>query len=134
MREQFKHAYTSNTFDTLSDSGQPPVYQIRIRGHLGRHWADWFDGLVITLEGNGETLLTGQVVDQAALYGLLRRVRDVGLPLVSVTQVKSAHAAAPDVAQRSTPGSAERDAAYITSSGLVTTADWTASNPRKDTT
>ena len=73
------------------------IYQIRITGHLGRHWADWFAGLAITLEENGDTLLTGPVVDQAALYGLLRRVRDVGLPLVSVTHLKPAHADTPDV-------------------------------------
>ncbi len=64
------------------------VYQIRIKGHLDRKWADWFGGLTITLETNGDTLLTGPVVDQAALYGLLRKVRDLGLPLVEVIQVK----------------------------------------------
>jgi len=60
------------------------VYQIRIKGHLGCQWTDWFGGLTITLEDNGETLLTGPVVDQAALHGLLRKVRDVGMPLLSV--------------------------------------------------
>ena len=64
------------------------VYQIRIQGHLGREWTDWFEGLTITLEDNGETLLTGSVVDQAALHGLLRKVRDLGLPLLSVNPVK----------------------------------------------
>ena len=64
--------------------GQPPVYQIRIKGHLGPQWTDWFDGLTITLEEDGDTLLTGPVTDQAALYGLLKKVRDLGLPLVSV--------------------------------------------------
>ena len=63
-------------------------YQIRIEGHLGHEWADWFDGLAIMLEDNGETLLTGPVLDQAALHGLLRKVRDVGMPLVSVMRVK----------------------------------------------
>ena len=62
------------------------VYQIRIKGHLGPQWADWFAGLTVTLEANGETLLSGPVVDQAALYGLLRKLRDVGLPLISVTR------------------------------------------------
>ncbi len=70
------------------DAGQPTVYQIRLKGHLGHQWADWFGGLTITLEANGDTLLTGPVVDQAALYGLLRKVRDLGLPLVEVIQVK----------------------------------------------
>ncbi len=68
-------------------SSQPMVYQIRIKGHLGRQWTDWFEGLIITLEDNGETLLTGAVTDQAALHGLLRKVRDLGLPLISVNRV-----------------------------------------------
>ena len=68
---------------------QPMVYQIRIKGHLGRNWTEWFGGLTITLEDNGETLLTGPVVDQAALYGLLRKVRDLGLPLISVTRAQT---------------------------------------------
>ena len=71
----------SNEINSESDPGQPPVYQIRIKGHLGRQWTDWFESLTIMLEDNGETLLTGSVVDQAALYGLLRKVRDVGMPL-----------------------------------------------------
>ena len=64
------------------------VYQIRITGHLGRTWTDWFEGLAITLEDNGDTLLTGPVADQAALHGLLKKVRDLGLPLVSVMRVR----------------------------------------------
>jgi hypothetical protein len=64
--------------------GQTKVYQIRIQGHLGRQWTDWFEGMTITLEENGDTLLSGPVVDQAALYGLLKKVRDSGLPLISV--------------------------------------------------
>ena len=68
--------------------GQSMAYQIRIKGHLGRQWTDWFDGLAITLEDNGDTLLTGSVVDQAALHGLLRKVRDLGAPLVSVSPVE----------------------------------------------
>jgi hypothetical protein len=63
-------------------------YQIRIKGHLGREWTDWFEGLTITLEDDGETLLTGAVIDQAALHGLLRKVRDLGMPLVSVNRVR----------------------------------------------
>ena len=68
------------------------VYQIRIKGHLGRQWTDWFEGLAITLEDNGETLLTGPVVNQAALHGVLKKVRDVGMPLLSVSPMKPGQA------------------------------------------
>ena len=78
---------------------QPMAYQIRLRGHLGRQWTDWFGGLTITLEDNGETLLTGPVVDQAALYGLLKKVRDLGMPLLSVNPVEPGQADAADVKQ-----------------------------------
>jgi hypothetical protein len=78
----------SNDINSEMDPSQPMVYQIRIKGHLGRDWTDWFGGLTITLEDNGDTLLTGPVVDQAALYGLLRKVRDVGMPLLSVIEVQ----------------------------------------------
>ena len=87
----------SSTFNSEIDPGQPMVYQIRIKGHLGRHWTDWFDGLTITLEDDGDTLLTGQVVDQAALHGVLKKVRDVGMPLISVMCVKPGQAGASDV-------------------------------------
>ena len=73
------------------------VYQIRIKGHLGRQWTNWFGGLTITLESNGDTLLTGSVVDQAALHGLLKKVRDLGMPLLSVNRVKPGKADASDV-------------------------------------
>jgi hypothetical protein len=65
---------------------QPMVYQIRVKGHLGRQWTDWFEGMTITLEED-DTLLTGPVVDQAALHGLLRKVRDLGIPLISAIHV-----------------------------------------------
>jgi hypothetical protein len=77
----------SNELIPKTDPSQPMVYQIRIKGHLGREWTDWFEGLTITLEDNGDTLLTGLVIDQAALHGLLKKVRDLGLTLVSVNQV-----------------------------------------------
>jgi hypothetical protein len=66
----------------------PMVYQIRIKGHLGPKWTDWFGGMTITQEEGGETLLTGPVSDQAALHGLLRKVRDLGMPLISAVRVK----------------------------------------------
>ncbi len=72
-----------------TDLDEPPtVYQIRLRGHLRSQWTDWFGGLAVTLEDGGDTLLTGPVVDQAALYGLLKKVRDLGMPLVSVNPVE----------------------------------------------
>ena len=79
----------SNEINSESDPGQPLDYQIRIKGQLGRQWTHWFGGLTLTLEDNGETLLTGPVVDQAALHGLLRKVRDLGLPLVAVIHIES---------------------------------------------
>jgi hypothetical protein len=77
--------------------GDPMVYQIRIQGHLGQQWSDWFGGLAITLEDSGETLLTGPVIDQAALHGLLNKVRDLGLPLVSVSPMRPGEIDAPDI-------------------------------------
>ena len=89
----------SNEINSGSEKAQPLVYQIRIKGHLGREWTDWFGGLAIRLTDNGETLLTGPVVDQAALHGLLRKVRDLGVPLLSVSRVKPGQAEAPDITQ-----------------------------------
>ena len=85
--------------DPEPDPHQPMVYQIRIRGHLGHGWTDWFGGLTITLEEDGDTLLTGQVADQAALHGLLNRVRDLGMPLISVSRVEAGPANASYVKQ-----------------------------------
>ena len=64
-------------------------YEIRLKGHLNSRWAAWFDGLDLTNENDGRTIIHGLVADQAALHGLLQKVRDVGLPLVSVTQVET---------------------------------------------
>ena len=66
---------------------QPVHYQIRLQGHLDQQWRTWFDGLHITLTADGDTLLTGPVIDQAALHGLLKKVRDLGMPLLSVIRV-----------------------------------------------
>jgi len=79
----------SNKNISKLNPSQPTIYKIRIKGHLDPQWTDWFQGLTITLEENGETLLTGLVVDQAALHGLLKRVRDLGMPLISVCPVCS---------------------------------------------
>ncbi|RPI87825.1 MAG: hypothetical protein EHM41_03550 [Chloroflexi bacterium] len=67
---------------------QHKCYEIRLKGHLDDRWAEWFEGLNITLEDNGDTLLTGPVIDQATLHGLLKKVRDLGLPLLSVNSVE----------------------------------------------
>jgi hypothetical protein len=80
-----------------TDPSEPMIYQIRIKGHLGRQWTDWFENLSITHEDNGDTLLTGPVVDQAALHGLLRGIRDLGMPLLSVIRPQPDQADAPDV-------------------------------------
>jgi hypothetical protein len=75
------------THTSTGDQDEPGLYEIRIKGLLDDRWASWFEGLTLTREDNGETLLTGPVLDQAALHGLLRKVRDLGVPLLSVTRV-----------------------------------------------
>ena len=70
-----------------SRSPEPDQYVIRVQGHLPPRWAAWFDGMTVTAEGDGITALSGPVVDQSALHGLLQRVQDVGLQLISVVQV-----------------------------------------------
>ncbi len=87
----------SSIINPETDSGEALVYQIRIKGHLGSQWTDWFDGLTITLADDGDTLLTGPVVDQAALHGLLKKVRDLGLPLISVNPVGAGAAGTPEI-------------------------------------
>ncbi len=77
----------SNKRIPKTDPIQPMVYQIRIKGHLSQQWTEWFEGLSITLEDNGNTLLIGPIVDQAALHGLIKKVRDIGMPLLSVMRV-----------------------------------------------
>ena len=69
------------------NTDQPMVYQIRLKGYLGRQWTEWFEGLTITLEEDGNMLLAGQVIDQAALHGILKKVRDLGMPLLSVNSI-----------------------------------------------
>lgn len=86
----------SNKLNPESDPNLPPVYQIRIKGHLDRKWKDWFEGMSITLEDGGETLITGSVVDQAELHGLVKKVRDLGLPLISVNRLDPGQAKSTD--------------------------------------
>lgn len=74
-------------------SDQPMVYQIRIKGQLGLQWKDWFEGMTIKLDQDGNTLLTGPVIDQAALHGILKKVRDLGMPLLSVNSIDPDQAA-----------------------------------------
>jgi len=78
----------SGTHTSTEDHDESERYEIRLKGHLDDKWANWFEGLTITREDNGETVLCGPLVDQAALHGLLRKVRDLGVPLLSVMQVE----------------------------------------------
>lgn len=89
----------SEIHPSSKDEYQLGHYQIRIKGHLDEQWADWFGGLTITLEEDGDTLLTGPLVDQAALFGLLRKVSDLGMPLLSVNPAKRDEADVPDIKQ-----------------------------------
>ena len=97
----------SNELEPKTNSDQPVVYQIRIKGHLGHQWTDWFEGLTITLEEDGDTLLTGPVVDQAALHGLLKKVRDLGMPLVSVSPLEPG--SSPTLPHRGLRGTGQAD-------------------------
>lgn len=77
----------SSDLNPKRESGNPTDYQIRIKGHLAPEWSDWFEDLHISLEAGGETLLSGPVPDQAALHGILKKVRDLGMPLISVAPI-----------------------------------------------
>lgn len=79
--------------------GEPTIYQITVKGQLSAEWRAWFDGMTVTQTANGETLITGVVADQAALHGLLRKVRDLGLPLISVTRAQTDQIDEPDSKQ-----------------------------------
>jgi hypothetical protein len=70
---------------SVSSTQEPDRYEIRVKGHLADRWAAWFDGMTLTRQADGTTLLHGPVADQSALHGLLRRISDLGLPLLSVT-------------------------------------------------
>jgi hypothetical protein len=83
---------------------KPAVYQVRIKGTFDKRWSDWFDGFTVVPQGGNETLLTGSVADQISLHGLLSKIRDLGLPLLSVERVE----AAPSVEEQSLKGGKER--------------------------
>lgn len=80
---------TQSSTQGHEDHYEAGLYEIRIRGHLGGRWAARFEGMTLTLQDNGDTLLAGTVADQAALHGLLRKVRDLGMPLISVTRTRA---------------------------------------------
>ena len=98
----------SETRASTEDHSESGLYEIRIRGHLDGRWADWLGGLTVTLEDNGDTLLTGPVVDQAALHGWLRKVRDLGMRLLSVNCVEPGPSTRPTVV-----GTGQADASEI---------------------
>jgi hypothetical protein len=88
------------TETSTGDHHNPGRYEIRLKGHLAPRWAAWFGGLSLSRQSDGTTIIHGFVADQAALHGLLQKVRDIGLPLVSVTQVEGDRPAAPTIAAR----------------------------------
>jgi hypothetical protein len=90
----------SGAQSATDDRHEPGCYEIRLKGHLEARWAAWFDAVSLTHERDGTTVMRGAVVDQAALHGLLSKVRDLGLPLIAVTQVDGAHVSAPDSQKR----------------------------------
>jgi len=89
---QERYKAMSDTPAPRTDPGEPLVYEIRIDGHLEQTWTDWLEGSSIQLEEDGKTLLTCRVIDQPALYGLLKRVRDLGMPLLSVRRLEPGRA------------------------------------------
>ena len=89
----------TNEHKSQLDANQPTVYQIRLKGHLGQQRMDWFEGLAIALEEDGTTLLSGPVLDQSALHGVLKKIRDLGMPLLSVNRIDSDQITEVDVDQ-----------------------------------
>jgi hypothetical protein len=89
----------TNKYTSQPDANKPMVYQVRIKGHLGQQRMDWFEGFSAKLEGDGNTLLSGTVVDQSALHGVLRKIRDLGMQLLSVNRVDADRVTEVDVDQ-----------------------------------
>jgi hypothetical protein len=85
----------------VSEHVRQEIYQIVVKGHLDSEWSDWFDGLTIALVDNGETILSGPIIDQAALHGVLIKIRDLGLTLLSLTRIETSreHKVDPHVCQ-----------------------------------
>ncbi len=77
----------AGTRNPIIERDPPPIYAITIKGHLGEQWAEWFDDLTIRQMANGETVLTGPIVDQAALHGIIKKIRDLGMPLLSLRRI-----------------------------------------------
>ncbi len=98
-----------NELDSKMDPDRPVVYQVRIQGHLGHEWTDWFGDVTLMPEDDGNTLLTGPIVDQAALYGLLKKVRDLGMPLLSVNRAEFNQPDKPAVKPSNLPMSLEKE-------------------------
>ncbi len=90
----------SKSIDPEMDVSQPTLYEIRLKGHLGKEWIEWFEGMAITLDDSGETVLTGPIADQSALHGLLKKIRDLGMPLLSVTCVETGSLLSPAKKQK----------------------------------
>ena len=86
----------SNAHDPNAEKDTPLIYEVRLKGHLNPKWVDWFGDVTITLQQDGDTLLTCQLIDQAALHALLRRIRDLGMPLISAVQVSQDQSDDPD--------------------------------------
>jgi hypothetical protein len=96
-RETCTRLCMSETHALPGYDDEPGLYEIRLKGHLHERWAERFEGLTITPEANGETLLSGPVVDQPALHGFLKIIRDLGIPLVSVNLMRSCRAKTQEV-------------------------------------
>ena len=73
----------------MESSQKNQTYEIKLKGHIDRSWGEWFDGFILTYESDGTTRLSGEIVDQAALHGLLKRIRDLGLPLISINRLNT---------------------------------------------
>ena len=111
---------------SAGNDSSPLQYEIRIKGHLDPRWSAWFDGLSLTKESDGTTIIYGPVVDQAALHGLLQKLRDVGLPLVSVIQASPDEGGAPALEPRGRQSHEEVEAGHTEGKVVITVSAETA--------